>query len=132
MIRRPPRSTLFPYTTLFRSTKLTGNTRTRQAFTASWLGSSTTGKSTDRLLTYSRTLVGDSPKFTATISKGRPANLRRSCFIARICSRQNSHHVAQKLTSTTLPRDSATGVARPARPFGPTDGGGGPVQVDRR
>src|SRR5256885_10626967 len=27
MIRRPPRSTLFPYTTLFRSTFITGNER---------------------------------------------------------------------------------------------------------
>src|SRR2546430_17230629 len=27
MIRRPPRSTLFPYTTLFRSTKASGNRR---------------------------------------------------------------------------------------------------------
>src|SRR5256885_12159367 len=29
MIRRPPRSTLFPYTTLFRSTRPSSNTRTR-------------------------------------------------------------------------------------------------------
>src|SRR5256885_8892853 len=29
MIRRPPRSTLFPYTTLFRSTRLTGISRER-------------------------------------------------------------------------------------------------------
>src|SRR5258708_14599144 len=27
MIRRPPRSTLFPYTTLFRSVKISGNTQ---------------------------------------------------------------------------------------------------------
>src|SRR2546428_5300727 len=30
MIRRPPRSTLFPYTTLFRSAEYTGLERTRQ------------------------------------------------------------------------------------------------------
>src|SRR5690349_24205262 len=30
MIRRPPRSTLFPYTTLFRSNKANGNTLDRQ------------------------------------------------------------------------------------------------------
>src|SRR3712207_7025452 len=31
MIRRPPRSTLFPYTTLFRSTRRTGRPRTLAA-----------------------------------------------------------------------------------------------------
>src|SRR2546430_7686052 len=31
MIRRPPRSTLFPYTTLFRSARLRGDTRLRRA-----------------------------------------------------------------------------------------------------
>src|SRR5947208_8483505 len=31
MIRRPPRSTLFPYTTLFRSSGLLGNTRLQTA-----------------------------------------------------------------------------------------------------
>src|SRR2546430_13386874 len=31
MIRRPPRSTLFPYTTLFRSRRLEGRARWRQA-----------------------------------------------------------------------------------------------------
>src|SRR2546422_11509800 len=33
MIRRPPRSTLFPYTTLFRSAQFTGRTRIRFAST---------------------------------------------------------------------------------------------------
>src|SRR2546430_9676618 len=32
MIRRPPRSTLFPYTTLFRSTALADNVRMRDLF----------------------------------------------------------------------------------------------------
>src|SRR5689334_24621288 len=31
MIRRPPRSTLFPYTTLFRSTSATGNAARRRS-----------------------------------------------------------------------------------------------------
>src|SRR2546430_11310056 len=34
MIRRPPRSTLFPYTTLFRSRKVSGNSR---LMTSSWI-----------------------------------------------------------------------------------------------
>src|SRR5438132_9913858 len=41
MIRRPPRSTLFPYTTLFRSIKLT-------IHTASWCGWPTSFKMLDR------------------------------------------------------------------------------------
>src|SRR2546427_9460530 len=36
MIRRPPRSTLFPYTTLFRSLRLS---RVAQAFPGNWLWS---------------------------------------------------------------------------------------------
>src|SRR5690349_22323472 len=32
MIRRPPRSTLFPYTTLFRSVELTHTARSREGF----------------------------------------------------------------------------------------------------
>src|SRR6266446_8952358 len=35
MIRRPPRSTLFPYTTLFRATRLDGGARLRRRGTAS-------------------------------------------------------------------------------------------------
>src|SRR2546430_4252488 len=34
MIRRPPRSTLFPYTTLFRSAHLRGGSRRRKGFRA--------------------------------------------------------------------------------------------------
>src|SRR2546427_6972192 len=36
MIRRPPRSTLFPYTTLFRSPFLTDPTDMRTAYTHQW------------------------------------------------------------------------------------------------
>src|SRR3712207_8631861 len=35
MIRRPPRSTLFPYTTLFRSSRLNGSTASRRGATMS-------------------------------------------------------------------------------------------------
>src|SRR2546429_5851775 len=38
MIRRPPRSTLFPYTTLFRSISKVGNTRTMELRWTSILG----------------------------------------------------------------------------------------------
>src|SRR3712207_6907886 len=36
MIRRPPRSTLFPYTTLFRSFKITMNIKVSHVTIASW------------------------------------------------------------------------------------------------
>src|SRR2546429_7355555 len=36
MIRRPPRSTLFPYTTLFRSPSLAGNVVARREIRGSW------------------------------------------------------------------------------------------------
>src|SRR2546429_3868563 len=40
MIRRPPRSTLFPYTTLFRSLMYWGNRdKTRETFQGGWLKS---------------------------------------------------------------------------------------------
>src|SRR2546422_9427120 len=39
MIRRPPRSTLFPYTTLFRSAGVTVPSRSRDASALDWLRS---------------------------------------------------------------------------------------------
>src|SRR3712207_8763199 len=38
MIRRPPRSTLFPYTTLFRSTLWQADSRFREAYLAAYPG----------------------------------------------------------------------------------------------
>src|SRR3712207_7189105 len=38
MIRRPPRSTLFPYTTLFRSMVRIWNTRDEPMFRSAWIG----------------------------------------------------------------------------------------------
>src|SRR5258707_11885591 len=39
MIRRPPRSTLFPYTTLFRSRRISGlvQSKTKRSLTIDWL-----------------------------------------------------------------------------------------------
>src|SRR3712207_8578393 len=37
MIRRPPRSTLFPYTTLFRSLDVYGNAATVKAVASDWI-----------------------------------------------------------------------------------------------
>src|SRR2546430_17259698 len=41
MIRRPPRSTLFPYTTLFRSQKGTGRARQGSIRAPQWVGGGT-------------------------------------------------------------------------------------------
>src|SRR5438309_8612324 len=38
MIRRPPRSTLFPYTTLFRSCRGPDTSRSDEGWSASWCG----------------------------------------------------------------------------------------------
>src|SRR5438876_6963398 len=43
MIRRPPRSTLFPYTTLFRSRSWLVPRRTKEGARSNWSGCSTTG-----------------------------------------------------------------------------------------
>src|SRR2546427_10981075 len=43
MIRRPPRSTLFPYTTLFRSQQLSGETSPKAAFNYSEVFNDTFG-----------------------------------------------------------------------------------------
>src|SRR3712207_9534847 len=43
MIRRPPRSTLFPYTTLFRSLKKLGRQPWTWVTTAGWIGLVTVG-----------------------------------------------------------------------------------------
>src|SRR2546425_4980829 len=60
MIRRPPRSTLFPYTTLFRSS----NPAARSAEVARFPSrgrSSFTGVRTDRLLRYSERSIRPKP-----------------------------------------------------------------------
>src|SRR3712207_8751704 len=53
MIRRPPRSTLFPYTTLFRSTN-TGNsyTRRKEGITAAFTRGKRTAKKIERSNLY--------------------------------------------------------------------------------
>src|SRR3989442_3044673 len=48
MIRRPPRSTLFPYTTLFRSPSLKYSTRERPGQWCSWPGCRHSCTSSDR------------------------------------------------------------------------------------
>src|SRR5574340_1774777 len=71
MIRRPPRSTLFPYTTLFRSTKAAG---------ADWLGmaGTTTGQTPARMTVFvSPALAPDIGTYTGTLiinaTAGTPA-----------------------------------------------------------
>src|SRR2546426_10431229 len=68
MIRRPPRSTLFPYTTLFRSDKITvefSNPETTSRYTAN---SQTKAEATYTCNFRGSTLVGISPRDDAPTS----------------------------------------------------------------
>src|SRR3712207_7593370 len=66
MIRRPPRSTLFPYTTLFRSSSSTTRVTVRARNSRSWLTTTTpvrnpvTNRSSCSSPARSRSLVGSS------------------------------------------------------------------------
>src|SRR2546429_4111952 len=82
MIRRPPRSTLFPYTTLFRSVApgngtITGGSQTTNASgvatVGSWTLSPTAGQNT--LTATSGTLSGSPVTFTATGTAGAAATI---------------------------------------------------------
>src|SRR5688572_7975995 len=83
--------------------KVIGKPRTFHASAASFTGSSNTGTETLSLVRKRETVAFDSPKFTVTSSKERPLSFSRRRSSAGISSRQGSHHVAQKFTSTTRP-----------------------------
>jgi len=78
--------------------------RARQALATRVSRSSSTGKLSGICARKRSILERGSARFTASTVKGSPASEARSRSIEGISSRQGAHHVAQKLTSTTLPR----------------------------
>src|SRR2546422_10951555 len=70
MIRHPPRSTLFPYTSLFRSSPTTGNTLTQPVGTtnASGVATGTLSSTTAETKTVSATINSVAVTQTATVS----------------------------------------------------------------
>src|SRR5438067_2177612 len=107
-------------------TKLEGSARTPYFSATAILGSSATGKLNLRALTNGGTFLGSASSEIATSTK--PASLwrRQRRSMAGISSRHGGHHVAQKLTSTTLPRwaeslklpPSGVGSAKSSATFG--------------
>src|SRR5438874_2730455 len=95
-------------------TKLEGSARTPYFSATAILGSSATGKLNLRALTNGGTFLGSASSEIATSTK--PASLwrRQRRSMAGISSRHGGHHVAQKFTSTTLPRCSESLKPRPS------------------
>src|SRR2546422_10737527 len=81
MIRRPPRSTLFPYTTLFRSTV---RRDAREARTAVWAyqasGVMGTGSGEDR---QHESAGGQSEEIHMTLRRGGAENMRRAATLGK-------------------------------------------------
>src|SRR3712207_8202522 len=82
MIRRPPRSTLFPYTTLFRSRDASGNF-SAGTITAALNGNASTATTATNATNFSGTLSGD---VTGTQSATTVASVDRKS------TRLNSSH----------------------------------------
>jgi len=78
--------------------------RARHALAVTVSGSRKTGKLSGICARKCSILERGSATFTASTSNGSPAREARSRSIEGISSRQGSHQVAQKFTSTTLPR----------------------------
>src|SRR5882762_1203356 len=95
-------------------TKLEGSARTPYFSATAILGSSATGKLNLRALTNGGTFLGSASSEIATSTN--PASLwrRQRRSMAGISSRHGGHHVAQKFTSTTLPRCSESLKLRPS------------------
>src|ERR1041385_6807062 len=68
--------------------------------------SSSRGKASPIFSAKPRAALAPSPTLTASTAKGRPWRLSWSDAMLGISSRQGVHQVAQKLSSTTLPRYS--------------------------
>src|SRR2546430_6724493 len=83
MIRRPPRSTLFPYTTLFRSHTARGNARGQEDSGGSTVGSAT----------------ADSRRCRAGPRNWRPLNRRRR---ARHRRRRSEEHTSELQSQSNL------------------------------
>src|SRR3712207_728162 len=114
MIRRPPRSTLFPYTTLFRST---GEVRTAQIFVAV-LGASSftyaeatfTQTLPDWIASHVRAFAFFGGTARQTVSDNLKAGITKACFYEPVVNR----------TYADLARHYGTAIL-PARPYKPRD-----------
>src|SRR2546427_6432586 len=96
MIRRPPRSTLFPYTTLFRSLHPTKNSFAQRS-----------SQSSQRTLKPSGTQKEQSARITSAGSKhGRDRKSTRlnsshsQISYAVFCLKKKNHHMVQETTPT--------------------------------
>src|SRR3712207_8323081 len=89
MIRRPPRSTLFPYTTLFRSTRLAGAERSRAPpkarATASALSSPETRNTTSRASFTTGSVRVRSEEHTSELQS-------RQYLVCRLLLEKKTHH----------------------------------------
>ena len=144
MIRRPPRSTLFPYTTLFRSDALLEATRVHSVGEA---GSTRQASPTHRFtgpeprpspLTYSRPLLQQAAPLPWTtpinaqlivnapvVTSLRPSTIclspleRNSCNTGRICTALSSHLKPISLTFTPTTGPSPLPSGSPTAPVAP-------------
>src|SRR2546427_3481306 len=105
MIRRPPRSTLFPYTTLFRSQRLGGNGG----------DAGRSGRSAERLETAPAPRSGDSSCLSAPIRQHR-------CFAPALAPYRAGSHVARTRLDQAGKRRAGSGLAGSPRNADGTDG----------
>src|SRR3712207_7890840 len=93
MIRRPPRSTLFPYTTLFRSSNINAQTVAG-------------GGSSDKLMGYLNAINGGQNAFLNALDKEDPSGIDRSeehtlnsshanISYAVFCLKKKNHNIRQ-------------------------------------
>jgi len=84
--------------------KLAGKRRARQALATAPSRSRSSGKWSGIVPTNFSMRDSGSARFTASTWNGLPSSAARRPSIEGISARHGSHHVAQKFTSTTLPR----------------------------
>src|SRR3712207_8768132 len=97
MIRRPPRSTLFPYTTLFRSNRVSG-------FSAA--AASTFASATPRTTSVTSTTPRQRPSSstTTTRSEEHTSELQsRQYLVCRLLLEKKKHPTLTSLPSSTTP-----------------------------
>src|SRR3712207_7566691 len=92
MIRRPPRSTLFPYTTLFRSTSATSST---SRATSRRLASFGSRRTTDRRRRSSRSRIKRSEEHTSELQS-------RQYLVCRLLLEKKKKHRQHNLITKTI------------------------------